>query len=62
MKTTKRTVTFETMYDSRTCKSREMHVAYKFPKMIALTSSILTSSKREIDRVNQLSEPTTCWH
>ena len=50
------------MYDSRTCKSREMHVAYKFPKMIALTSSILTSSKREIDRVNQLSEPTTCWH
>ena len=28
----------------------------------ACTSSILTSPKREIDRVNQLSELTTCWH
>ena len=28
----------------------------------ACTSSILRSPKREVDRVNQLSEHTTCWH
>ena len=39
---------------NRTCKSRKMHVAYKFSNITALTSSILTSPKREIDRVNQL--------
>ena len=47
---------------NRTCKSREMHVAYKLPKITTLTRSILTSLKSVRDRVNQLSEPTTCWH
>ena len=36
---------------NRTCKSHEMHVAYKVRKTTALTSNIFTSSKREIDRV-----------
>ena len=36
---------------NRTYKSHEMHVAYKVPKITVLTSSIFTSSKREIDRV-----------
>ena len=35
---------------NRTFKSRDNHVAYKFPKIAALKSSILTSPKREIDR------------
>ena len=35
---------------NRTFKSRDTHVAYKFPKITALKSSILTSPKREIDR------------
>ena len=37
-----------------------MHVAYKFPKITAITKSILLSPKREVDRVNQLSEPAIC--
>ena len=50
--TTKRTVTFETM-----CDKQSLQISRG-----ACTSSILTSPKREIDRVNQLSELTTCWH
>ena len=50
--TTKRTVTFETM-----CDKQNLQISRG-----ACTSSILTSPKREIDRVNQLSELTTCWH